>query len=157
VAAILPTSLMIIFSLLAYKNIRQIVRKIRPISNSIAAQEIGLGQNIERIRHRQSSRELSKMLFIQIIVYMIFTISYPIQTLYSAVTLIIGEQKSTEKVAIENFTLFLTSGFLLNFYSASSFFVFLTSSAFRTGLRKVFASITTHYYCTGNRRESMAF
>jgi hypothetical protein len=135
VAAILPTSLMIIFSFLAYKNLRQMSRNVRPIN--IPEQS----QNIEKMRLQQRDRQLSKMLFVQIVVYMTFTISYPLNTLYNAVVLIIGGTKTTERTAIENFVLFITSGFLLNFYSAASFFVFLTSSAFRKELRQIFASI----------------
>ena len=146
VAAILPTSLMIVFSLLAYKNLRYMLRNVHPINNSIVGQEESHGQHIERIRLHQSDRQLSKMLFVQIIVYMIFTISYPIQTVYNAITLIIGGTKSEERAAIENFTLFVTSAFLLNFYSAASFFVFLTSNAFRKELRKIFISIF-RYQC----------
>jgi len=77
------------------------------------------------------------MLFVQVIVYMCFTISYPLNTIYNATVLIIGGSKSAERTAIENFVLFLTSGFLLNFYSTASFFIFLTSSAFRRELRQV--------------------
>jgi hypothetical protein len=72
---------------------------------------------------------------------MIFTIAHPIQTVYSAVTLIIGGTKSADRSAIENFILFITSSFLLNFYSAASFFVFLTSKAFRRELRQVFVIV----------------
>jgi hypothetical protein len=154
VAAILPTSLMIVFSLLAYKNLRQMLRNIRPINVSIIGQEEGHGQHIGRIRLNYNDRQLSKMLFVQIIVYMIFTISYPIQTLYTATTVIIGETKSDERQIIENFTLFVTSSFLLNFYSAASFFVFLTSSAFRKGLRRIFVSLF-RYQCKINRRRIM--
>ncbi|CAF4514181.1 unnamed protein product, partial [Rotaria socialis] len=95
-------------------------------------------QHSEKMRLQQCDRQLSTMLFVQVIVYMIFTISYPINTLYNAVVLIIGRPKSTERAAIENFVLFMTSSFLLNFYSATSFFVFLTSGAFRKELRQVF-------------------
>lgn len=147
VAAILPTSLMIIFSLLAYRNLRRMLRNIHPINN-----EQRLSPTYGRIRLHHNDRQLSKMLFVQIIVYMIFTISYPIQTIYNATTLIIGGIKSDERIAIENFILFITSAFLLNFYSAASFFIFLTSSAFRRGLRRTYLSRCFHH----NRRQTMA-
>ncbi len=155
VAAILPMSLMIIFSLLAYRNLQKMLRNVRPVNNPIVGQEERLGQHFERIRLHHRDRELSKMLFIQIIVYTIFTICYPFQTIYNAVTLIIGGSKSNERAAIENFTLFVTSSFLLNFYSAASFFVFLTSSAFRKGLRKIFISICLRHLRAHNRRRTM--
>jgi hypothetical protein len=139
VAAILPTSLMTIFSLLAYNNLRYMVRNVRPQATS--SQQESQNQTTEKLRLQKRDRQLSKMLFVQIIVYMIFTIAYPIEAVYGAITLIIGGTKSEERSAIENFTLFLTSGFLLNFNSAASFFIFLTSKAFRRELRQVFAAI----------------
>ena len=143
VAAILPTSLMAIFNLLAYKNLQKMLRNIHP---NMTHEEL-LNSQIERIRLSKNDRQLSKMLFIQIIVYMIFTITYPIQTVYNAIIAIIGKTRSTERIAIENFTLFLTQAFLLNFYSATSFFIFLTSTAFRKSLRKLSISI-----CNQRRR-----
>lgn len=135
VAAILPTSLMIIFSLLAYRNLQQMTRNVHPLNTSPSSQEM------EKLRLQRRDRQLSTMLFVQIIVYMTFTFAYPIQTLYNAVVLIIGGSKTAERTAVENFTLFLTSGFLLNFYSAASFFVFLSSTAFRKQLRQIFNKI----------------
>jgi len=139
VAAILPTSLMTIFSLLAYNNLRYMVRNVRPQATS--SQQESQNQTTEKLRLQKRDRQLSKMLFVQIIVYMIFTIAYPIEAVYGAITLIIGGTKSEERSAIENFTLFITSGFLLNFYSAASFFIFLTSKAFRRELRQVFVIV----------------
>ncbi|CAM4924293.1 unnamed protein product [Rotaria socialis] len=135
VAAILPTSLMAIFSFMAYRNLQRMAHNVHPVSNAAQQQD---NQHSEKMRLQQCDRQLSTMLFVQVIVYMIFTISYPINTLYNAVVLIIGRPKSTERAAIENFVLFMTSSFLLNFYSATSFFVFLTSGAFRKELRQVF-------------------
>jgi hypothetical protein len=135
VAAILPMSLMIIFSLLARKNLRKMLRNVHPMISIAGNSEQPVNINNERVRFRQRDRQLSKMLFLQIIVYVFFTITYPIQTLYNAIVLIIGEKRSDQRVVIENFTLFLTSAFLANFYSAASFFVFLTSRAFRKELR----------------------
>jgi hypothetical protein len=154
VAAILPTSLMIIFSLLAYRNLRQMTRNVRPVSIPTVGKEEGQSQNVEKMRLQQRDRQLSKMLFVQIVVYMVFTITYPVQTLYNAAILIIGESKSLERTAIENFTLFITSGFLLNFYSAASFFVFLTSTAFRRELRQIFAIILRRPNGIASRRQT---
>jgi hypothetical protein len=148
VAAILPTSLMSIFSLLAYRNLRQMSRNVHPINLPEPT------PNAEKIRLQQRDRQLSTMLFVQIIVYMIFTITYPLNTLYNAIVLIIGGTKTTERVAIENFILFMTSGFLLNFYSAASFFVFLTSNAFRRQLRTIFAFILPQSQTIGNQGQT---
>jgi hypothetical protein len=141
VAAILPMSLMIVFSLLAHKNLRKMLHTVHPMNTTIPNQEEKVNSHSERIRARHSDRQLSKMLFVQIIVYMIFTIPYPIQKIYNAIILIIGGTRSDQRVAIENFMLFITSAFLMSFYSAASFFIFLTSSAFRKELQKIFISI----------------
>jgi hypothetical protein len=154
VAAIFPTSIMIIFSLLAFNNLRQMQRNVRPVGIPGQQLEEGQGQNVEKMRLQQRDRQLSTMLFVQIIVYMFFTISYPINTLYNAIVLIIGGSKSTERAAIENFVLFMTSSFLLNFYSAASFFVFLTSGAFRKELRQVLAFALPKSPANGNGRQN---
>ncbi|CAF1420944.1 unnamed protein product [Rotaria magnacalcarata] len=131
VAAILPTSLMAIFSFMTYKNLQRMTHNVHPASNAAQQQD---SQRSEKMRLQQRDRQLSTMLCVQVVVYMIFTISYPINTLYNAAVLIIGGQKSTERAAIENFVLFMTSSFLLNFYSAAPFSVFLTSGASRKEL-----------------------
>ncbi|CAF0950004.1 unnamed protein product [Rotaria sp. Silwood1] len=150
VAAILPTSLMAIFSFMAYQNLRRMTRNVLPQSSTGQSHEKSYNQQSEKMLLQQRDRQLSKMLFVQIIVYMSFTISYPINTLYNAAVLIIGGPKSTERAAIENFVLFITSAFLLNFYSAASFFVFLTSRAFRKELRQIFACILPRWIGIGN-------
>jgi len=139
VAAILPTSLMIVFSLLAYKNLRKMMHNIRPLNIPIAVQKQNRNQSAENVNLQQRDRQLCMMLFVQVVVYLIFTIFYPFQTIYNAVVLIIGGTKSAERAAIENFTLFITSGFLLNCYSSASFFVFLSSKAFRKELKQLFS------------------
>lgn len=147
VAAILPTSLMIVFSLLAYRNLRQMKRNVVPLNIPRAGQEQNLQQSIENTSLQQRDRQLSMMLFVQIVVYLVLTICYPIQTVYNAVVLIIGGSKSAERTAIENFILFITSSFLLNCYSATSFFIFLTSKTFRKELKQVFNT----FMCQNNQ------
>jgi hypothetical protein len=87
------------------------------------------------------SRQLNKMLFVQIIVYMIFTIAYSIHTVYNAATLIIRGTKSLERSAIENFVLFL------NFYSASSFFCFSYFECFSKRTSTSFYRYFISIYC----------
>jgi hypothetical protein len=154
VAAILPTSLMIIFSLLAYKNLRQMARNVRPLNIPGQNQGEGHGKNAEKRRLQQRDRQLSRMLFVQIVVYLLFTISYPINTLYNAAVLIIRVSKSTDRIAIENFFFFITSGFLTSFFSAASFFVFLTSNAFRKELRQIIGFILRQPHAIGNRQQT---
>ncbi|CAF0886237.1 unnamed protein product [Rotaria sordida] len=150
VAAILPTSLMAIFSFMAYQNLKRMKRNVQPLSSVGKNPEESHSQQSEKMRLQQRDRQLSKMLFTQIIVYMIFTICYPINTIYNAIGLIIGGSKSTDRAAIESFVLFITQTFLLNFYSSASFFVFLTSKAFRKELRQIFACILPRCIGTGN-------
>jgi len=147
VAAILPTSLMIVFSLLAYRNLRQMTRNVGPLNMPRAGQEQNRQQATENTSLQQRDRQLSMMLFVQIVVYLMLTIFYPIQTVYSAVVLIIGGSEPAERAAIENFVLFITSSFLLNCYSSASFFVFLTSKAFRKELKGIFST----FMCQNNQ------
>ncbi|CAF3019381.1 unnamed protein product [Rotaria sp. Silwood2] len=150
VAAILPTSLRAIFSFMSYKNLQRMTRNVHPHNGTEHNAEEPYNQHSEKMRLQQRDRQLSMMLFVQIIAYMSFTICYPFYTIYNAITLIIGGTKSPEKAAIDNFLLFITSAFLLNFYSAASFFVFLTSSAFRKELRQIFAFIIPQCGVNGN-------
>lgn len=138
-AAILPTGLMIIFSLLAYKNIRNMIGNIHPQRSH--------RQIPEKIRLQKRDRQLSKMVFVQIIVYMIFTIAYSIQTVYDEARLIIGGTKSSERSAIENFVLFITFAFLFNFYSAASFFCFSYFECFSKRTSTSFYRYSISIYC----------
>jgi hypothetical protein len=122
------------------------LRNVCPWNNPIAAHEERLGQHLKRIHLHHSDYQFCKMLFVQIIVYIIFTISYPIPTIYNAIILSIGTSQSEEGAAIVSLPLFITSTFLINFYNAASFFVFLTSSTFRTELRKIIILVVYRYF-----------
>lgn len=141
VAAILPTTCMGVFSFMAYRNLKKMTHNVHPTSTTGTSHDDRSNAHSEKARLQQRDRQLSKMLFLQVTVYMTFTIWYPINTLYNAAVLIIGGPKSADRVAIENFILFMTSYFSLNCYSAASFFVFLTSSAFRRELRCILATL----------------
>ncbi len=108
-----------------------------------------ISQNKVKMRLQQRDRQLSKMLCVQIVVYMTFTISYPLNTLYNAVSF--DHWRNERLLKILSYLL------LLNFYSAASFFVFLTSSAFRRKLRKIFACILgriQHLYVTSEKSKT---
>jgi hypothetical protein len=143
---------MIVFSLLAYRNLRQMTRNVGPLNMPRAGQEQNRQQATENTSLQQRDRQLSMMLFVQIVVYLMLTIFYPIQTVYSAVVLIIGGSEPAERAAIENFVLFITSSFLLNCYSSASFFVFLTSKAFRKELKGIFSTFMCQNNQIWNRR-----
>ncbi len=122
VAGFLPPILMIIFGFLTVRNLRHIHSRVRP--------------NIIRIIHiHRKDYYLSVMLMCEVIVYLISTIPYPLQTLYLTVTRDV--MKSISRIQIESFITFLAYSFLIYINSASSFYIYIsTSHAYRRQCRR---------------------
>jgi hypothetical protein len=117
VAGFLPPTLMITFGFLTIRNLRDIHSRVRP--------------NIIRIaRIERKDHYLSVMLICEVIVYFISTIPYPIHTLYLTITR--DTIKSETRLQIESFITFLAYSFLIYVNSASTFYIYIsTSHAYR--------------------------
>ena len=127
VAAIIPPSMMITFSVLAAKNIRQTRQRIKPLP-------IGRINTSEGIRLKQYDYQLLKMLTIDVIIYCISAIPSPIYYIYAAVTL--KSTKTAEEVAWQNFFSYLAYQFLLYIAASTSLYTnLLVSKTFRTEFR----------------------
>jgi len=123
IAGIFPPVTMIIFSCLAYFNMRK--GSIRD-ENSVSRTK------------RQQQRQLIRMVTTQITVYIISAERVPITTLYKQLTAnVIG--KSQNQKAIESFITFIASNFLLYLNTWAPFFIYYaTSSSFRTAFIRMF-------------------
>ena len=93
--------LMVIFSLLAIRNLRQTYSRIQPIA--------GHGNNTSLIRKRDV--QFMKMLFGEVIVYVLTTMMFPIFTIYSVVTA--NQIKTPYSLAVEGFLSYLGPDFLV--------------------------------------------
>ncbi|CAF0879854.1 unnamed protein product [Adineta ricciae] len=121
-AGIIPPVAMTIFSAFTLRNLHSIHVRIHSTSaptNSIM---------------RQRDLHLIRMLTAQVIIYVLTTTPYPLNTLYAAITL--STPKSSDRQAIEGFIYFVTSTFLLFINPSATFYIyFTTSKAFRTELQ----------------------
>jgi len=103
VIGVLPLLLMILFSLLAWRNLRLIRSRVAPI-----------GQTTRHVKIRKHDRDLMKMLSGEVFVYCLTTIPYPINLIYSVSTASIAASKSSTRLAIESLIGYIISP-LLNF------------------------------------------
>lgn len=129
-AGIIPPILMSIFSLITLHNLYSI--------HTI---------NIQR-NHlmRQRDFHLTRMLTAQVIVYILTTTPYPLNTLYAAITH--SQIKSIDQQAIESFIYFITSTFLLFINPSISFYIYIaTSKAFRTEFKIMWINLRQKIFC----------
>jgi hypothetical protein len=128
VAGLLPPTLMIFFGCKTIRNIHLVQARIRPNNND----------NQFRIKRRDYS--LMVMLMWEVIVYIFSTASYPVQTLYLAVTN--NVMKSTLRLQIESFITYMADSFLIYINSAAPFYVYVaTSRTFRLECKRLFLRI----------------
>lgn len=118
-AGIIPPVSMSIFSLITIRNLHSARVRIHTF-----------GHQTNR-RMRQQDFHLIRMLTAQVVVYVLTTTFYPLNTIYEAIT--ISVDKSIDREIIEIFVYFLTGTFLLFINPTVSFYIYLsTSKAFRT-------------------------
>jgi len=119
IAGIIPPVAMIIFSCLAYFNMK---------NNIVRHADIA-----KRQQHRQHIR----MVITQITIYIISAELVPITTMYKQLTS--NVIKSQDRKAIEAFIIFIAQNFLLYLNTWAPFFIyFATSSTFRTTFIRLF-------------------
>jgi len=130
VAAIIPPTMMITFTVLAAKNIRQLRRRAQPVRfdrNHNANVNIG-------VHLKKNDYQLLKMLMVDITIYCITGTATPIYYVYAAITL--KSPKTPEQVAWQTFFNFLTYQCLLYTVASTSFYTnLLVSKAFRNEFR----------------------
>ncbi|CAF1145530.1 unnamed protein product [Adineta steineri] len=131
---LLPPILMSIFGFLAYRNMKKLHLRVRPVGNN--------GDDNNR-RHRRD-RDLLLMVLTEVVVYVLTAIPYPFVLLEVAVTNYMGVTKSVERVEIENF-LNLTTLTLVFVTCGSPFYTyFVVSKAFRKDCKTLFTKWRNH-------------
>jgi len=130
VAAIVPPSMMVTFTILAAKNIRQLRRRVQPVRfdrNHNANVNIG-------VHLKKNDYQLLKMLMVDITIYCISATPTPIYYVYAAITL--KSPKTPEQVAWQTFFNYLAYQVVLYTAASTSFYTnLLVSKAFRNEFR----------------------
>ncbi len=121
-AGIIPPVSMSIFSLITIRNLH---------STRIRIHTIGHQKNRPM---RQQDFHLIRMLTAQVVVYVLTTTFYPLNTIYGAITRSVN--KTIDRQIIEAFVYFLTGTFLLFINPTVPFYIYIsTSKAFRSEFR----------------------
>ncbi len=126
VCSSLPLILMIVFSSLAFYNLRQANRRVVPANNN--------QPQVGNFRPKRYDYQIMLMLIYQVIIYLISNILHPTNTLYMALTAVPkgSPPKSPLRLTIEGFITYLTWGFLIYINSCSTFYInFCASKVFR--------------------------
>jgi hypothetical protein len=135
-AGIIPPGMMVTFTILAAKNIRQLRRRVQPTHvdrNHNANVNIPTNANTG-VHLKQHDYQLLKMLMVDITIYCSSAVPAPIYYVYAAITL--KSPKTPEQVAWQTFFNFFTYQVLLYTAASTSFYTnFLVSKAFRNELR----------------------
>jgi hypothetical protein len=108
--SILPPLLMIIFGILAWCNLKLIQMRIAPMNKNA------------QIRFHKADRDLMKMLFGEVLIYIITTALYPVNVLYSVITTPIAEDKSEMRLAVESLIGYIISPVLNYIYCVAQFY-----------------------------------
>ncbi|CAF1272327.1 unnamed protein product [Rotaria sp. Silwood1] len=126
---ILPPLLMIICSILVMKTLRNLRSRVQP-----KREDREKNRSINIIRKRD--RDLMKMIFTEVMFYVVTTIPYSIYLIYKVITdsLI----KSQQRKQIETFINYMVQSFILYFNTAVPFYIYIaTSPTFRRELKRV--------------------
>jgi len=127
IAGILSPILMIVFSVLAIRNIRQTYSRVKYANQS----------NSYRIHKRD--QHLMALLAAGIISYTITNVPLPIYHFYSAIHTIIDTNKSPQRMATEKFLFFLMTAPIAGINYSLHFYIYgATSKKFRKELLHAF-------------------
>ena len=131
-ASIIPISTMTTCTFLIRRNL---VKK-RYHRRLIVPQQ----QNIRKQLERRMDQQALVLLFAQVIVYIILTVPWMIYSIYNAISLGILN-KSSDRLAIEQFLLFITGTVNVLFPTASFYLYTLTSCVFRKEFLTIVRSV----------------
>ncbi|CAF1228092.1 unnamed protein product [Adineta ricciae] len=126
VVGIIPLLGMIIFGLLMLKNLRNVRSRVQPNST--------VGVSAPRIHKRD--RDMTKMLLIEIVGYIITISPFAINLLYQSATQTIT--KSVDQQLIESFSTYFNGTFLIYMNNSFSFWIYIcVSRTFRSEVKNL--------------------
>jgi hypothetical protein len=138
-AGFLPILIMTICAILIHSNLAS--KRARRQRNIYQENEKG---EVRLLRTRD--HQVLLMLFIQIIVYIISIIPWSIFLLYGIYLYSINNNRSINRIIIDNFLLYLTEIFVY-LYPTLSFYIYtLTSQTFRSELVNIISKLFIHKY-----------
>jgi hypothetical protein len=124
-AGIVPPILILIFTLLVMKSLKQLRSRVQPTTIEIESKNSSM-KNVLRKR----DRDLIKMVFVEVMVYVVSTMPFSIYLIYKMLT--DSLTKSRERQQIESFINYLVQSFLMYLNTALPFYIYiLTSPSFR--------------------------
>ncbi|CAF1035172.1 unnamed protein product [Rotaria sp. Silwood1] len=107
---ILPPAFMISFGVLTWHHLKQIRSRVAPTNDPT------------RFRLHKADRDLIKMLAGEVLVYLVTTVLYPVNTLYGFITTPIAQQKSEIRLAVEALVGYIVSPILNYIYCVAQFY-----------------------------------
>lgn len=107
---ILPPFLMILFGILAWRNLKRVRSRVAPLNNEA------------RHRFHKADRDLMRMLAGEVLVYLITTFFYPVNVLYGVITAPFAAEKSEMRVAVESLIGYIISPILNYVYCVAQFY-----------------------------------
>jgi hypothetical protein len=127
-AGIFPPLLILIFTLLVMRTLKQLRSRVQPITTTTT--ETGSRNQSMKIVLRKRDRDLIKMLVIEVMFYFITTLPFSIYLIYKMITN--NLRKSEERQQIESFINYITQSFIMYLNTALPFYIYIaTSPAFR--------------------------
>jgi hypothetical protein len=121
---LIPIILLISFGVLLVKSLRRLRLQVHSLNST------------NRLNKRDIS--LVKLILVEVVVYIVCTITYPAMTIYTQVTSYMASSETAERKQIESFINFITMSLLLYMNYNTTFYAhFLTSKAFRNEAKQL--------------------
>jgi hypothetical protein len=143
-AGVLPPFLIVLFSLLVMRNLKQMRSRVQPTTTE--------NPSVNILRKRD--RDLMRMVLIEVMFYVISTMPFSIYLVYKMITN--DYVKSKEQNQIESFINYMTQSFIMYFNTALPFYIYIsTSSSFRRQCKKVIIQFYAFMLRKEIRRDDM--
>ncbi|CAF3426346.1 unnamed protein product [Rotaria socialis] len=128
-AGLFPPLLIVFFNTLLIRNLKGLRGRIQPIRDNAENKQ-------SNIMLRKRDRNLMKMIFVEVMIYVVSTMPFSIYLIYKIIT--DSFTKSLEQQQIESFINYITQSFIMYLNTAMPFYIYiLTSSSFRQECKRV--------------------
>ncbi|CAF1540080.1 unnamed protein product [Adineta ricciae] len=105
-AGVLPPLLIVFFSLLVMKNLKQMRARIKPTDMNVPLNHPGMNNTLHK-----RDRDLLKMVLVEVLFYVLSTLPFSIYLVYNMITS--SATKSKDRKQIESFINYMTQSFLI--------------------------------------------